>query len=76
VSTTPWSTSADDALHAYLRLCPDTDSRDRIVLSFQFESLIRGGWTARDIATAASSYASIGGIASHFSRWAWRRRRK
>jgi len=75
VSTTPWSTSAADALHAYLRLRPLTDPRDRIVLSFQFDSLVRGGWKARDIAVAASSYASLGGIASQFSRWAWRRRK-
>jgi len=75
VSTTPWSTSADDALHAYLRLRPDTDPRDRIVLAFEFDSLICGGWKARDIAVAASSYASIGGVAPHFSQWAWKRRK-
>ena len=76
MSIVSWSTSALDVLNTYLEVHPDTGARDRLVLTLGFDALLRAGWNSKDVAGAASAYAALGGIASGFVPWAWRRRRR
>lgn len=68
------SSSAYDALAAYLSVRPNLDAQGKIRLVDQAEALLRGGWDMGELVPVVKWFAEIDGDPCNLAWWASRRR--